>query len=80
MIPRVWRLLAGYIPAPRRNLAAHPLDAVTTRVGLDADTVDGVDAVVLLTGHDVIDYGVLDRASYVFDARNRLRGHGVERL
>jgi hypothetical protein len=61
-------------------VGAHPLDAVTTRVGLDADTVDGVDAVVLLADHDVIDYGALDRASYVFDARNRLRGHGVERL
>ncbi|HWM73006.1 MAG TPA: nucleotide sugar dehydrogenase [Nocardioides sp.] len=51
------------------------------RVDLTADELARADAVVLLTDHDSFDYDlVADRASYVFDTRNRCPGLKVERL
>ncbi|MEU4351148.1 nucleotide sugar dehydrogenase [Streptomyces sp. NPDC023838] len=39
------------------------------------------DAVVVLTDHDGLDYGLVERhATYVFDARNRCRGDRIDRL
>jgi nucleotide sugar dehydrogenase len=51
------------------------------RVDLTADELGRADAVVLLTDHDAFDYDLIaERASYVFDTRNRIRGPRVERL
>lgn len=39
------------------------------------------DAVIVLTDHDGLDYGLVERhATYVFDARNRCRGDRIDRL
>jgi UDP-N-acetyl-D-glucosamine dehydrogenase len=50
-------------------------------VELSAAELEGADATVLITDHDAFDYElVAERASYVLDTRNRLRGPAVERL
>ena len=57
------------------------LDAVAGRVALTVDEVERADAIVLVTDHDDVDYGLVTRhGRYVFDTRNRLRGDGVELL
>lgn len=39
------------------------------------------DAVVILTDHDCFDYELIEQVSpFIFDTRNRCRGHNVERL
>jgi UDP-N-acetyl-D-glucosamine dehydrogenase len=56
---------------------------VTVRPDLDAELLRGADLVVLVTDHDVFDYGLIESASpRVFDTRNRreLSGPHVERL
>jgi UDP-N-acetyl-D-glucosamine dehydrogenase len=51
------------------------------RVAITADLVRAADAVVVLTDHDGIDYGLLEReARWVLDCRNRLSGPRVESL
>jgi UDP-N-acetyl-D-glucosamine dehydrogenase len=51
------------------------------QVELSADEVELADAVVVVTDHDDFDYDmVLDRARYVLDTRNRIRGPKVESL
>jgi len=50
-------------------------------VPLTGDEIDRADAVLLVTDHDAFDYDLVrDRASLVFDTRNRIRGPQVERL
>ncbi len=50
-------------------------------VELNAEELERADATVLVTDHDAFDYDlVAERASYVLDTRNRLRGPAVERL
>jgi nucleotide sugar dehydrogenase len=50
-------------------------------VELTAQELESADATVLVTDHDAFDYDlVAERASYVLDTRNRLRGPAVERL
>ncbi len=50
-------------------------------VELTADEVQDADAVVVVTDHDSFDYDmVLNRARYVLDTRNRIRGPRVEAL
>jgi UDP-N-acetyl-D-glucosamine dehydrogenase len=49
-------------------------------VPLDADRVAAADAVVLLTDHDDVDYGLLEAAPLVFDTRRRLPYANVEHL
>ena len=57
------------------------LDAVAGRVALTAEEIERADAIVLVTDHDDVDYGLVTRhGRYVFDTRNRLRGDGVELL
>ncbi len=63
----------------------HVLDAQVpdylTRVACDAETLDRVDAVVLLTDHDDFDYELVEKTkTYVLDTRRRLRGKHVETL
>jgi UDP-N-acetyl-D-glucosamine dehydrogenase len=63
------------------HAGAHPLDRWVDRVELTADELSRADAVVLVTDHDDIDYGlVLEHASYVFDSRHRLTAPNVECL
>jgi UDP-N-acetyl-D-glucosamine dehydrogenase len=51
------------------------------RVAITADVLRASDAVVVLTDHDGIDYGLLEReARWVLDCRNRLSGPRVESL
>jgi UDP-N-acetyl-D-glucosamine dehydrogenase len=50
-------------------------------VELTAGELEDADATVLVTDHDAFDYDlVAERATYVLDTRNRLRGAAVERL
>jgi nucleotide sugar dehydrogenase len=63
------------------HVRAHAIDQCVDRVELTADELDRADAVVLVTDHDDVDYGlVLQHASYVFDSRNRLTAPNVEHL
>jgi nucleotide sugar dehydrogenase len=63
------------------HVGAHPVDAEAQRVHLTAEVLAAADAVVLVTDHDDTDYAlVLQHATYVFDARNRLSGANVELL
>ena len=57
-------------------------DAADVRhVELTAEEVQQADAVVIVTDHDAFDYDmVLQRARYVLDTRNRIRGPRVESL
>ena len=51
------------------------------QVELTADEVELADAVVIVTDHDDFDYDLVrDRARYVLDTRNRIRGPKVESL
>lgn len=51
------------------------------QVELNEDEVKQADAVVIVTDHDVFDYDMVrDRARYVLDTRNRIRGPRVESL
>lgn len=59
----------------------HAIDTRAPRVQLSQGLVGGVDAVVLLTDHEDVDYAlILRHAQYVLDTRDRLRGTCVERL
>ncbi|GGT84450.1 nucleotide sugar dehydrogenase [Streptomyces lateritius] len=50
-------------------------------VELTEAEIAATDAVVVLTDHDDLDYGLVERhAKYVFDARNRCRGDRIDRL
>jgi UDP-N-acetyl-D-glucosamine dehydrogenase len=51
------------------------------QVELTTDEVQQADAIVVVTDHDAFDYDmVCDRAQYVLDTRNRIRGPRVESL
>lgn len=57
------------------------LNGEVTRVSVTADVVREANAVVILTDHDGIDYGLVEReARWVLDCRNRLSGAKVESL
>jgi UDP-N-acetyl-D-glucosamine dehydrogenase len=52
-----------------------------TMVEATSEEVETADAVVLVTDHDLFDYGMIEtRARFVLDTRNRMRGPNVERL
>lgn len=56
-------------------------DLGVLQVELTADEVRQADAVVIVTDHDAFDYDMVrDRARYVLDTRNRIRGPRVESL
>ena len=57
------------------------ISAGAARVAMTADVLRAADAVVVLTDHDGIDYGLLEReARWVLDCRSRLSGPRVESL
>ncbi len=50
-------------------------------VELTVEEVEAADAVIVVTDHDVFDYGMVqDHARFVLDTRNRIRGPRVESL
>lgn len=50
-------------------------------VNLSRETLDGSDAIVLLTDHDSFDYELIASTdAYLLDTKNRLPGHDLERL
>jgi UDP-N-acetyl-D-mannosaminuronate dehydrogenase len=49
-------------------------------VPLDRTEVHAADAVLIVTDHDGLDYGMLDEAQFVFDTRNTLNGKAHELL
>jgi UDP-N-acetyl-D-glucosamine dehydrogenase len=62
-------------------VAAWHLPEEAVRVRLTADEARSADAVVLLTDHDDVDYGLVEReARWILDCRNRLSGANVEVL
>jgi UDP-N-acetyl-D-glucosamine dehydrogenase len=65
------------------DLKASTLDLAShfVRAHLTVEELEAADAVVVLTDHDDIDYGLVSRhARYVFDTRHRCRGEVVEYL
>lgn len=69
----VWAV-DGYVPA------AHLAEEVPRR-RLNANVIRSADAVVVLTDHDDVDYGLVEReARWVLDCRNCLSGTNVELL
>jgi UDP-N-acetyl-D-glucosamine dehydrogenase len=63
------------------DLAHAGLERSLSTVSLDEEELARADAVVLLTDHDDVDYGLVARAAhYVLDCRNRCSGERVERI
>ena len=59
----------------------YELDDQITRVQLINDEVTSADAVVIITDHDDIDYGIItSSASYVLDSRRRVFGDNIEHI
>jgi UDP-N-acetyl-D-glucosamine dehydrogenase len=73
--------LGARVSAADNHVQADALHGEVTRVSVTADVVRDADAVVILTDHDGIDYGLVEReACWVLDCRNRLSGDKVESL
>jgi UDP-N-acetyl-D-glucosamine dehydrogenase len=63
------------------HVGVHSIDQCVDRVDLTADELTRADAVVLVTDHDGVDYGlVLQHARYIFDTRHQLTAPNVEHL
>jgi UDP-N-acetyl-D-glucosamine dehydrogenase len=79
VIAQSLRLLGADVRVADPHLS--PGAADVAHVELTAEEVQQADAVVIVTDHDAFDYDmVLDRARYVLDTRNRIRGPRVESL
>jgi len=73
--------LGARVNAADNYVQADALNGHVTRVSINADVIREADAVVILTDHDGIDYGLVEReAQWVLDCRNRLSGAKVESL
>jgi UDP-N-acetyl-D-glucosamine dehydrogenase len=73
--------LGARVSAADSYVQADALNGEVDRVSVTADVVRRADAVVILTDHDGIDYGLVEReARWVLDCRNRLSGDKVESL
>jgi nucleotide sugar dehydrogenase len=80
-VARLLASLGAQVSAADEHVPADSLPVEATRVTITADLVRAADAVVVLTDHDGIDYGLLEReAAWVLDCRNRLSGARVESL
>jgi UDP-N-acetyl-D-glucosamine dehydrogenase len=79
VIAQSLRLLGADVRVADPHLSSGAADV--DHVELTAEEVQQADAVVIVTDHDAFDYDmVLDRARYVLDTRNRIRGPRVESL
>ncbi|MFD5425555.1 nucleotide sugar dehydrogenase [Streptomyces sp. NPDC127084] len=75
------RQLGAHVLAVEPHVEASRLPADILCVELTEEQLAAADAVVIATDHDVFDYALVENAAdYVFDACNRCRGAGVERL
>jgi UDP-N-acetyl-D-glucosamine dehydrogenase len=73
--------LGARVSAADNYVQADALNGEVARVSVTADVVREADAVVILTDHDGVDYGLVEReARWVLDCRNRLAGDKVESL
>jgi UDP-N-acetyl-D-glucosamine dehydrogenase len=73
--------LGARVSAADNYVQADALNGEVARVSVTADVVRQADAVVILTDHDGVDYGLVEReAQWVLDCRNRLAGDKVENL
>jgi UDP-N-acetyl-D-glucosamine dehydrogenase len=73
--------LGARVSAADNYVQADALNREVARVSVTADVVREADAVVILTDHDGVDYGLVEReARWVLDCRNRLAGDKVESL
>jgi len=80
-VARLLRSLGARVGAVDGHVPADHLAGEINRVALSPDVVHSADAVVVLTDHDDIDYGLVQReARWVLDCRNCLSGPNVERL
>jgi UDP-N-acetyl-D-glucosamine dehydrogenase len=80
-IARLLASLGAQVSAVDQHVPTDSLAEEAPRVTITADVVRASDAVVILTDHDGIDYGLLEReARWVLDCRNRLSGARVESL
>ena len=73
--------LGAKVSAVDEHVSPDCLREEATRVNMTADAVRAADAVVVLTDHDDVEYGLVEReAQWVLDCRNRLSGAKIERL
>jgi UDP-N-acetyl-D-glucosamine dehydrogenase len=73
--------LGAHVCAVDQHVPGEHVREEVPRVPLTADAVRSADAVILLTDHDDVDYGLVEReACWVLDCRNRLSGPNVEVL
>ena len=80
-VARLLASLGAQVSAVDRHVPAEHLAAQLRRVTLTPDVVRAWDAVVVLTGHDDVDYDLVRReARWVLGCRNRLAGANVEGL
>jgi UDP-N-acetyl-D-glucosamine dehydrogenase len=83
VLPITRRLLelGAVVRAVDPHVTASPVDPVIPLVPLTAAELVAADAVLFLVDHSAFDREfIVEHARYVFDARNRLTGPGVERL
>jgi UDP-N-acetyl-D-glucosamine dehydrogenase len=80
-IARLLAALGAQVSAADGHVPPDCLAEEVTRVSITPDVVRAADAVVVLTDHDGVDYGLVEReARWVLDCRNRLSGAQVESL
>jgi UDP-N-acetyl-D-glucosamine dehydrogenase len=80
-IARLLASLGAQVSAADGHVPSDFLAEEVTRVSVTPDVVRAADAVVVLTDHDGVDYGLVEReARWVLDCRNRLSGAQVENL
>ncbi len=73
--------LGARLGAVDRHVPASRVPGSVNHLELTADVLRAADAVVLVTDHDDVDYGLVKReAGWVLDCRNRLAGANVESL
>jgi UDP-N-acetyl-D-glucosamine dehydrogenase len=73
--------LGAQVRAVDGHAPADHLAQEVPRFGLSAEVLEASDAVVVLTDHDDIDYGLVQHeARWILDCRNRLSGGNVESL
>ena len=73
--------LGARVSAADNYVQADALNGEVARVSVTVDVVRQADAAVILTDHDGIDYGLVEReARWILDCRNRLAGDQVESL
>jgi nucleotide sugar dehydrogenase len=80
-VARLLASLGAQVSAVDEHVSVEYLATEARRVQLTSETVSTADAVVVLTDHDGLDYGLVEReARWILDCRSCLSGPNVERL